>query len=163
LPRPGLRRLCAWLRDDGGSRVPRLLALDRRDTRRGVAASAGRPMAAPALVSRGPVADAVGVPHDPEPPDPHLPGPSGPVPSPLPRVPGALFRPASTIRAGPPEPLAWLYWLFRALYWLVVPLVLIGAVRVVRTLGTLSTPGRRAVELLYVLLACHVVLHTIVI
>src|SRR5262249_23849292 len=33
----------------------------------------------------------------------------------------------------------------------------------VRGLGMPSTPGRRAVELLYVLLACHVVLHTIVI
>jgi tetratricopeptide (TPR) repeat protein len=74
-----------------------------------------------------------------------------------------LFRPAFINPAGRDEPLAWVYWLFRALYWVVVPLVLVGAVRVVRALATPSTPGRRAVELLYVLLACHVVLHAIVI
>lgn len=74
-----------------------------------------------------------------------------------------MFRPAFINPAGTDEPLAWVYWLFRALYWVVVPLVLVGAVRVVRALGTPSTPGRRAVELLYALLACHVVLHTIVI
>ena len=74
-----------------------------------------------------------------------------------------LFRPAFINPAGTDEPLAPVYWLFRALYWIVVPLVLAGAVLVVRARNAPSTPGRRAVELLYVILACHVVLHSIVI
>jgi hypothetical protein len=74
-----------------------------------------------------------------------------------------LFRPAFINPAGTDEPLAPVYWLFRALYWIVVPLVLAGAVLVVRARNAPSTPGRRAVDLLYVILACHVVLHSIVI
>ncbi len=74
-----------------------------------------------------------------------------------------LFRPAFINPARTDEPLAPVYWVFRALYWVVVPLVLAGAVLVVRTRSRPSTPGRRAVELLYVILACHVVLHSIVI
>src|SRR5262249_20082467 len=74
-----------------------------------------------------------------------------------------LFRPAFINPPGMAEPLAWVYWLFRFLYWVAVPLVFAGAVRAVLTLRAPSTPGRRAVEVLYVLLACHVVLHSIVI
>src|SRR5262249_7674333 len=73
-----------------------------------------------------------------------------------------LFRPAFINPAGTDEPLAPMYWLFRTVYWVVVPLVLVGAVRRVRVRST-PTPARRAVELLYVLLTAHVVLHAIVI
>jgi len=74
-----------------------------------------------------------------------------------------LFRPAFINPAGTAEPLAPVYWLFRTLYWIVVPLVLAGAVLALRARHAPTTPGRRAVELLYVILACHVVLHSIVI
>jgi tetratricopeptide (TPR) repeat protein len=74
-----------------------------------------------------------------------------------------LFRPAFINPAGTDEPLARVYWLFRAVYWLVVPLVLIGAVRAARRGRASATSGRRAVEVLYVVLACHVVVHSIVI
>src|SRR5262249_59917649 len=60
-------------------------------------------------------------------------------------------------------PLAWVYWLFRVQYWAVVALVLVGVVRAVRARRAPSTPGRRAVEVLYLLLASHVVLHSVVI
>ncbi|HKA29367.1 MAG TPA: tetratricopeptide repeat protein [Candidatus Binatia bacterium] len=74
-----------------------------------------------------------------------------------------LFRPAFINPAGKDEPLAWVYWLFRVQYWAVVALVLVGVVRAVRARRAPSTPGRRAVEVLYLLLASHVVLHSIVI
>ena len=74
-----------------------------------------------------------------------------------------LFRPAFINPAGRDEPLAWLYWLFRAVYWVVIPLVLVGAVRVGRRVREPATPGRRAVEVLYAVLACHVIVHSIVI
>lgn len=74
-----------------------------------------------------------------------------------------LFRPAFINPAGTDEPLAPVYWLFRTLYWIMVPLVLAGAVLALRSRHAPATSGRRAVELLYVILACHVVLHSIVI
>jgi Tetratricopeptide repeat len=66
-----------------------------------------------------------------------------------------LFRPA-TINPGATgdEPLAALYWIFRALwYWCIVPAVALGAVLVARP------PASRFRELGYVLLAVHVALH----
>jgi hypothetical protein len=74
-----------------------------------------------------------------------------------------LFRPAFINPAGTDEPLAPLYWLFRTLYWIVVPFVLAGAFLALRARHAPATPGRRAVELHYVILTCHVVLHSIVI
>ena len=61
-----------------------------------------------------------------------------------------LFRPAFINPAGTDEPLAPVYWLFRALYWIVVPLVLAGAVLVVRarraTVDARAARGRAALR-----------------
>jgi Flp pilus assembly protein TadD len=75
-----------------------------------------------------------------------------------------LFRPASINPAGQDEPLAALYWLFRALYYLaVVPGVLIGAGLVVAQRWAPATRPSPAVELCYAVLAYTVLLHSVVI
>ena len=55
-----------------------------------------------------------------------------------------LFRPAAINPDGRDEPLRAVYWVFRALYDLVVPAVLIGAVVALRRRRSSTTPARRA-------------------
>ncbi len=76
-----------------------------------------------------------------------------------------LFRPAALNRGAPgDEPLAPLYWIFRALwYWCVVPAVVLGAVPVVRARAGSPTTGGSLRALAYVLVAGHVLLHGILI
>ncbi len=76
-----------------------------------------------------------------------------------------LFRPAALDPGiSRDEPLAPLYWIFRALwYWCVVPAVLLGAAIVLRRRRADPGPASRARELCYVLLAGHVLLHGVVI
>ena len=74
-----------------------------------------------------------------------------------------LFRPAAINPDGRDEPLRAVYWVFRALYYLVVPAVLIGAVVALRRRRASTTPARRLIELLYLVLAYHVALHSVVI
>jgi hypothetical protein len=69
-----------------------------------------------------------------------------------------LFRPAAIDPGAADEPLAPLYWMFRALwYWCIVPAALVGAAFALRRHAE-TQPGRLR-ELASVLLAVHVVLH----
>src|SRR5262249_23915734 len=71
-----------------------------------------------------------------------------------------LFRPAFMNPRGGAEPLAVLYWGFPALYCLAVPLVFVGAVLTAR--GQWDDAGARTIELLYLVLATSVVLHSLI-
>ncbi len=63
-----------------------------------------------------------------------------------------LFRPASRAPDGRREPLGAVYWLFRGLYWVVVPLVLRGALVALRQRRRAFSPANRTVEMLYLVL-----------
>jgi hypothetical protein len=69
------------------------------------------------------------------------------------QVRNGLFRPARLNPAGRAEPLAALYWVFRGLYYVVVPAVLLGAVGAARRWRAEPTTASRTRELLYVVLA----------
>jgi hypothetical protein len=73
-----------------------------------------------------------------------------------------LFRPAHLSRSRRTEPLAAVYWVFRGLYYLVVPAVLVGAVLVARRWRDPPTVPQRNVELLYLVLAYTVVVNGLI-
>ena len=76
-----------------------------------------------------------------------------------------LFRPAA-INPGAigDEPLAALYWIFRALwYWCVIPAVALGALLLARRRVGTPTDAGRLHELAYMLVAGHVLLHGLLI
>jgi hypothetical protein len=76
-----------------------------------------------------------------------------------------LYRPAA-INPGATgdEPLANVYWMFRALwYWCVVPAALLGIAVVLTRRADPPTAASRARELCYVLLGAHVLLHSLLI
>src|SRR5262249_16176809 len=76
-----------------------------------------------------------------------------------------LYRPAAiNPGASEDEPLAPMYWMFRALwYWCVVPTALLGIAIVLRHRGDASTAAGRTRELCYLLLGTHVLLHSLLI
>ncbi len=70
-----------------------------------------------------------------------------------------LFRPAEINPIGESEPLAVLYWIDRTAYFLVVPAVLVGAWWTLRSRRAEVTTAHHTMELLYLLLGYHVLLH----